>query len=152
MPNGVVLCSHFPNIDYGILGTQDVVGGGLKNSNSASDFGLNFPLRLLSSRNDIALKKWLAQNPITVCYELKTSIITEVDLEGFPYIYKDGYIFLNGEITPTREIIYSINQCQQISASNEDIIRHEKELTYLQKLIAQYVQVDYESALLSLKV
>ena len=89
---------------------------------------------------------------MTVFYPLATPVITEVDLEGFPYIYKDGYIFLNSEIVPTTEITYSINQCQQISASNEDIIRHEKELTYLQKLIAQYVQVDYESALLSLKV
>ena len=95
---------------------------------------------------------WLTQNPLTVYYELEIPIITEVDIEGFPYIYKDGHIFLNSKIVPTTEIIYSINQCQQISASNEDIIRHEKELTYLQKLIAQYVQVDYESALLSLKV
>ena len=82
---------------------------------------------------------------------LETPVITEVDMEGFPYVYKGGYIFLNSEIAPTTEIVYSINQCQQISASNEDIIRHEKELTYLQKLIAQYVQVDYESVLLSLK-
>lgn len=97
-------------------------------------------------------RTWLSQNPITVYYELATPVITEVDLEGFPYIYKNGHIFLNSEIVPTTEIIYSVNQCQQISASNEDIIRHEKELTYLQKLIAQYVQVDYESVLLSLKV
>ena len=95
---------------------------------------------------------YLSKNPVVVYYQLATPVITEVDLEGFPYIYKDGHIFLNSEIAPTTEIIYSINQCQQISASNEDIIRHEKELTYLQKLIAQYVQVDYESALLSLKV
>ena len=99
-----------------------------------------------------AMTNWLKENPVTILYHLKTPIITEVDLEGFPYIYKDGHIFLNSEIAPTTEIIYSINQSQQISASNEDIIRHEKELTYLQKLIAQYVQVDYESALLSLKV
>lgn len=107
----------------------------------------------LTSFDDKGLKKYLSTLPSTrVQYELATPIITEVDLEGFPYIYKDGHIFLNGEIVPVTEITYSINQCQQISASNEDIIRHEKELTYLQKLIAQYVQVDYESALLSLKV
>lgn len=103
-------------------------------------------------RNLQEFKQWLSQNPTTVYYELAAPVITEVDLEGFPYIYKDGHIFLNSEIVPTTEIVYSINQCQQISASNEDIIRHEKELTYLQKLIAQYIQVDYESALLSLKV
>lgn len=106
----------------------------------------------LSTPDVSGFKKWLSQNPTTVYYELETPVVTEVDLEGFPYIYKDGHIFLNSEIVPTTEITYSINQGQQISASNEDIIRHEKELTYLQKLIAQYVQVNYESVLLSLKI
>ena len=109
-------------------------------------------VRTVELHNVDKWKKWLQANPLTVFYPLATPVITEVDLEGFPYIYKDGHIFLNSEIVPVIEIIYSVNQCQQISASNEDIIRHEKELTYLQKLIAQYVQVDYESALLSLKV
>ena len=116
----------------------------------------NFKGRILRSKltlqNAEGVKRHLQQNPLTVYYELATPVITEAALEGFPYIYKDGHIFLNSEIVPITEIIYSINQCQQISASNEDIIRHEKELTYLQKLIAQYVQVDYESVLLSLKV
>lgn len=84
--------------------------------------------------------------------QLEPPIISKVDLEGFPYIHKDGHITLNSEIAPTTEVTYSINQHQQITSTNEDIIRHEKELTYLQKLIAQYVQVDYESVLLSLKV
>ena len=107
------------------------------------------------TRKDLGVKgvnDWFRANPTTVYYQLATPVVTEIDLEGFPYVYKDGHIFLNSEIAPTMEITYSINQGQQISASNEDIIRHEKELTYLQKLIAQYVQVDYESALLSLKV
>ena len=97
-------------------------------------------------------KTHLQSNPTTVYYELASPIITEVDMLGYPFVYKDGHIFLNSEIAPNTEVTYSINQCQQISASNEDILRHEKELTYLQKLIAQYVQVDYESVLLSLKV
>lgn len=84
--------------------------------------------------------------------QLEPPIISKVDLEGFPYIHKDGHITLNSEIAPTTEVTYLINQHQQISVSNEDIIRHEKELTYLQKLIAQYIQVEYESTLLSLKV
>ena len=97
-------------------------------------------------------KTHLQSNPTTVYYELASPIITEVDMLGYPFVYKDGHIFLNSEIAPNTEVTYSINQCQQISANNEDILRHEKELTYLQKLIAQYVQVDYESVLLSLKV
>ena len=103
-----------------------------------------------SIANISQLRSYLSQNPITVQYELATPIITEVDLEGFPYIYKDGHIFLNSEIAPTTQIIYSISQQHQISASTQDLIRHEQELVYLYKLIAQYIQVDYQSTLLSL--
>ena len=119
---------------------------------SSSEVRVRLKLKRTGRHDAVGIQNWLRNNNIVTLYELETPIVTEVDLEGFPYIYKDGYIFLNSEIAPTTEIIYSINQCQQISASNEDIIRHEKELTYLQKLIAQYVQVDYESVLLSLKV
>lgn len=97
-------------------------------------------------------KQWLSQNPLTVLYELNTPIITEIDLEGYPYAYKDGHIFLNSEIAPTTQITYSINQAQQIESANENLQRHEKEISRLQKLIAQYIQVEYESTLLSLKI
>ena len=84
--------------------------------------------------------------------QLATPIITEIDLEGFPYIYKDGHIFLNTDIAPVSEITYSINQQQQIEASNEDLMRHEKKITNLHKLIATYVNVEYESTLLALNL
>lgn len=99
---------------------------------------------------DIAL--WLSKNPTTVLYELATPIITEIDLEGYPYAYKDGHIFLNSDVAPTTQITYSINQAQQIESANENLQRHEKEISHLQKLIAQYIQVEYESTLLSLKI
>lgn len=98
------------------------------------------------------LKRYLQRSPVTVYCELATPIITEIDLEGYPYVYKDGHIFLNSEVAPTTEIIYSINQAQQIESANENLQRHEKEISHLQKLIAQYIQVEYESTLLSLKV
>ena len=102
--------------------------------------------------NTQAFQSLLSQNPTTVLYELATPIITEIDLEGYPYAYKDGHIFLNSDIAPTTQITYSINQAQQIESANENLQRHEKEISYLQKLIAQYIQVEYESTLLSLKV
>ena len=95
---------------------------------------------------------WLDRNPINFYYQLATPVITEVDLEGFPYIYKDGHIFLIGEIAPITEIKYSINQQHQIEASNQDIIRHQKEIDYLYKLIGEYVRVDYKNTLLSLNL
>lgn len=102
--------------------------------------------------NTQALQSLLSQNPTTVLYELVTPIITEIDLEGYPYAYKDGHIFLNSDIAPTTQITYSINQAQQIESANENLQRHEKEISHLQKLIAQYIQVEYESTLLSLKI
>ena len=47
---------------------------------------------------------------------------------------------------------YSINQQHQIEASNQDIIRHQKEIDYLYKLIGEYVRVDYKNTLLSLNL
>ena len=97
-------------------------------------------------------RTYIQNHPITVYYELAIPIITEIDLEGFPYIYKDGHIFLNTDIAPTSEITYSINQQQQIEASNEDLMRHEKKITNLHKLIGTYVNVEYESTLLALNL
>ena len=116
----------------------------------------NFKGRILRSKltlqNAEGVKRHLQQNPLTVYYELATPVITEVDLEGFPYIYKDGHIFINSEIAPTSEITYSINQQHQIEASNEDLMRHEKKITNLHKLIGTYVNVEYESTLLALNL
>lgn len=106
----------------------------------------------LSTPTIEGFKSWLSQNPLVTYYELETPIITEVDLEGFPYIYKDGHIFINSEIAPTSEITYSINQQHQIEASNEDLMRHEKKITNLHKLIGTYVNVEYESTLLALNL
>ncbi|MDY4814414.1 MAG: hypothetical protein SO274_02300, partial [Turicibacter bilis] len=125
--------------------------------NSSYDFCFRFPnsetLITLNDSDDMVRKQFnrhLDNKNMKLLYELKTPIITEIDLEGFPYVYKDGYIFLNSEIAPATQITYSISQQHQISASTQDLIRHEQELVYLYKLIAQYIQVDYQSTLLSL--
>ena len=116
--------------------------------------GRSIYIRILKTKasNVDSFKKWLSQNPLTVQYGLNTPVITEVDLEGYPYIYKDGHIFLNTDIAPTTTIKYSINQAQVIQSQNSDIIRHSKEITNLHRLISEYVQVQYESTLLNLKV
>ena len=114
--------------------------------------GVRIKVDKLGTQDVDGFKQYLQQNPLTVYYDLATPIVTEIDLEGYPYVYKDGHIFLNSEVAPTTEIIYSINQAQQIESANENLQRHEKEISHLQKLIAQYIQVEYESTLLSLKI
>ena len=125
-------------------------------SNTTS-FQLPHPLRSLPNdvRDEIVLdrqnhKARIIQRVGEDLTRLETPIITEVNLEGYPYVYKDGHIFLNTEIAPTTEVTYSINQAHQIESSNEDILRHQKEINYLYGLIAQYVQVQYEAELIDI--
>lgn len=135
---GVAICDTLPTVAS--VGREGLFNG----------LGIN----IITSRYSFTRehKEWLSKNPTTVLYELETPIITGIDLEGYPYAYKDGHIFLNSDIAPTTQITYSINQAQQIESANENLQRHEKEISHLQKLIAQYIQVEYESTLLSLKI
>ena len=102
----------------------------------------------LSQPNHNGLLKWANDNPIIFQYELETPIITEVDLEGFPYIYKDGHIFLNSEIAPTVGIEYGINQAHRIEGQVETLQRHEKQFTQLERYFADLIYSDYNFALL----
>lgn len=127
-----------------------MIGGGKGNIGKRIDFRIS--KAKVSTNNVTILQDYLSKEPITVLYQLNIPIITEIDLEGYPYVYKGGHIFLNSDIAPTTQITYSINQAQQIESANENLQRHEKEISHLQKLIAQYIQVEYESTLLSLKI
>ena len=125
-------------------------------SNTTS-FQLPHPLRSLPNdvRDEVVLdrqnhKARIIQRVGEDLTQLDTPIVTEVNLEGYPYVYKDGYIFLNTEIAPTTEVTYSINQTHQIESSNEDILRHQKEINHLYELIAQYLQVQYEAELIDI--
>lgn len=143
------ICDSIPYIRYNSSDTEHCRFDG----SNPSAFMIWVDKSKLTSFDDEGLKKYLSTLPSTrVQYELATPVITEVDLEGFPYIYKDGHIFLNSEIAPTTQITYNINQSHQIESANENLQRHEKEISRLQKLIAQYIQVEYESTLLSLKI
>ena len=87
---------------------------------------------------------YLSKNPITVYYELATPVVTEINLEEFPLVYKDGHIFLNSEIAPVVEISYNVNQTQQIQANNETLQRHELDIDNLDSLIAGFIHADYQ--------
>ena len=125
-------------------------------SNTTS-FQLSNPLRSLPNgvRDEIVLdrvnhKAKIIQRVGEDLTQLDTPFVTEVNLEGYPYVYKGGHIFLNTEIAPTTEVTYSINQAHQIESSNEDILRHQNEINHLYELIAQYVQVQYEAELIDI--
>ena len=136
----------------------EIVSQNADNSlSNTTSFQLAHPLRSLpnSVRDEIVLdrvnhKAKIIQRVGEDLTQLDTPIVTEVNLEGYPYVYKGGHIFLNTEIAPITEVTYSINQAHQIESSNEDILRHQKEINYLYELIAQYVKVQYETELIDI--
>lgn len=136
----------------------EIVSQNADNSlSNITSFQLAHPLRSLPNgvRDEIVLdrqnhKARIIQRVGEDLTQLDTPIVTEVNLEGYPYVYKGGHIFLNTEIAPTTEVTYSINQAHQIESSNEDILRHQKEINHLYELIAQYVQVQYEAELIDI--
>ena len=103
------------------------------------------------TKKDLGVKSvrdWFRANPTTVYYLLATPVVTEIDLENFPLVYKDGHIFLNSEIAPVVEIDYNVNQSQQIQANNETLQRHELDILDLDNLIVSFVNAEYNLRLL----
>ena len=144
----LAICDRFTYVG-GLYGThQNVEGVCIGNDKWGS---IRISASRLNTPDVEGFKAWLSRNPVTVYYELETPVIKTVDLSGYPYVYKDGHIFLNGEIIPITEITYSINQEHQIEANNQDLIRHEQDIDFLYKLIKQYVIVDFQSTYLSLR-
>ena len=94
------------------------------------------------------VKQWFEANEVSVYYQLETPVVTEIDLENFPLVYKDGHIFLNSEIAPMVEINYNENQSQQIQANNETLQRHELDILDLDNLIVSFVNAEYNLRLL----
>nr|DAR08094.1 MAG TPA: hypothetical protein [Bacteriophage sp.] len=120
-------------------------------------FVITIPSHIINERGDSfttidnavsKFKRWLSKAPISVVYQLATPIVTEIDLENFPLIYKDGHIFLNSEIAPVVEIDYNVNQTQLIIGNGETLLRHEQEILDLDKLIVSFVDCEYRLRLL----
>lgn len=108
----------------------------------------NKNIQLRCTKDESSFRSWLSKNPTTVYYQLETPVVTEIDLEGFPLVYKDGHIFLNSEIAPVVEIAYNVNQTQQIQANNETLQRHELDILDLDNLIVSFVNAEYNLRLL----
>ena len=115
---------------------------------SSSEVRVRLKLKRTGRHDVVGMQNWLRSNNIVTLYELETPIVTEIDLENFPFIYKDGHIFLNSEIAPVVEIAYNVNQTQQIQANNETLQRHELDILDLDNLIVSFVNAEYNLRLL----
>ncbi len=81
-------------------------------------------------------KQSLAQNPITVQYELAKPITKTVDISGYPYAYENGHILLESgsqeqSLTPTIEYSIVANRGGQIRSNQRMVERHQKKLDSL---------------------
>ncbi len=76
-----------------------------------------------SSQLRDAFLNWLAQNPITIQYELATPIVKQVNVEGYPYAYENGHILLESgsqeqSLTPTRLLVLMVRKQWKIIVAN----------------------------------
>lgn len=78
---------------------------------------LNSKLQTLSIEG---FKKWLAQNPITVYYQLETPIITQLNTQHIR-LFKAGYIKTNTFITPETTHVVQLNKSAQIERTVKEV-------------------------------
>lgn len=105
----------------------------------------------------ISFINYLDLNPITVQYELEAPIVKQVNVEDYPFAYKDGHVILSSgsieqSLLPTIEYSVATNRNGQIRSNQKIVERHQKELDQLQAMVlANLVNAQYEQTLTNLK-
>ena len=113
-------------------------------------FHLQFVMKEINS-----MSKWtnyLKNNPITMYLELAEPVVTEIQLKGYPFVYKDGSVQLNTEIPHTTKVKYNVNQEHLINGQNETIIRHDKQIDNLYDYIELYLEEEYRMELFRMQL
>lgn len=104
-----------------------------------------------------SLKTWLSQNPVTVQYELATPIVTTIDVQGFPYAYKDGHVQLSSgsieqSLTPKVEYNIATNRGGQITQNTKSLIRQGKLLNDIESKINQIIEATINDGVMLMKL
>lgn len=105
------------------------------------------------------LKTWLSQNPITVQYELAEPVTTIVKPSTMtPFAYQNGHVILESgyegqSLLPAMEYSTTINKTVQIKNIGNTILRQEKQLTTMEKMLIQnIIDIGYNNALTKIKL
>lgn len=111
----------------------------------------------LPTQNLAGFKTYLQFNPITVQYELETPIVTTIDVQGFPYAYKDGHVQLssghNGQsLTPKVEYNIATNRGGQITQNTKSLIRQGKLLDDIENKINQIIEATINDSIMLMKL
>ena len=105
------------------------------------------------------LKTWLSQNPITVQYELAEPVTTIVKPSTMtPFAYQNGHVILESgyegqSLLPALEYSTMVNKTGQIKNIGNTILRQEKQLTTMEKMLIQnIIDLGYNNALTKIKL
>ena len=150
-----MVCDSFPTVTSSIVNTGGIVTReGIWGEAGSSVMYISVNKAKLTELNVTGFRQWASQNPITVQYELATPIVTTVDVQGFPYAYKDGHVQLSSgsieqSLTPKVEYSLVANRNGQIEANTKSIRRHQDKLDDFEALmLTQMIQTHYEKTLL----
>lgn len=153
MTGNSILCDKFPSLHKNELILNNVA------TKEAIRYGVT-SVQIFIAKNKLAtpdvagFKQWLSQNPIVVQYELETPTVKTIDIQGFPYAYKDGHVQLSSgsieqSLTPKVEYSLVANRNGQIEANTKSIRRHQDKLDDFEALmLTQMIQTHYEKTLL----
>lgn len=125
-------------------------------------FGLGHANYVVIRKNGVnspgELQTWLAQNPLTVQYELAEPITTIVEPLTIPFAYQNGHIILESghegqSLLPTLEYSTVVNRTGQVESVAKTIQTQEKQLTMLEQMLIQnIIGLDYNNTVLALNL
>lgn len=107
--------------------------------------------------NQNELVNWLKSNPLTVQYKLETPIVSTIDVQGFPYAYKDGHVQLSSgsieqSLTPKVEYNIATNRGGQITQNTKSLIRQGKLLNDIESKINQIIEATVNDGIMLMKL
>lgn len=150
-----MVCDSFPTVTSSIVNTGGIVTGeGIWGEAGSSVMYISVNKAKLTELNVTGFRQWASQNPVIVQYELETPIVSTIDIQGFPYAYKDGHVQLSSgsieqSLTPKVEYSLVANRNGQIEANTKSIRRHQDKLDDFEALmLTQMIQTHYEKTLL----
>ena len=153
MTGNSILCDKFPSLHKNELILNNVA------TKEAIRYGVT-SVQIFIAKNKLAtpdvagFKQWLSQNPIVVQYELETPTVKTIDIQGFPYAYKDGHVQLSSgsieqSLTPKVEYSLVANKSGQIDNNTKMTIRHDKQINDFESvMLVSLLESSYQKTLM----
>ena len=112
----------------------------------------------ISSNNIDEFRRYLQENPVIIQYELAEPVTTIVEPSTIPFAYENGHVILESgyegqSLLPAMEYSTTVNKTGQIKNIGNTILRQEKQLTTMEKMLIQnIIDLGYNNALTKIKL